>query len=275
MKRYKQHKEIKILLIIVVILGIVFGYKILSVDKIDKSNMDKIASKIEYKQTEVALEDERSNEDVPENTIEEEKSILITSSEERADIESLENKKVTAATNEVTRRELGNNELNREDNRENKVEETEPKTIGTGVGGAENQASEHNGYAIKGYIEIPKTNIRYPISGKIAIEALETSVGILYPENATLNSPGNVVIIGHNYRNGKLFSNNKQLSIGDKIYITDETGTKLTYTIYEKFETTPEDTRFIARDTNGAKEISLSTCTDNEEKRLILLARAD
>ena len=72
-----------------------------------------------------------------------------------------------------------------------------------------------------------------------------------------------------------MFSNNNQLSIGDKIYITDETGTKVTYTIYEKFETVPEDTRFITRDTLGAKEISLSTCGDTEETRIVILARAE
>ena len=31
----------------------------------------------------------------------------------------------------------------------------------------------------------------------------------------------------------------------------------------------------MSRDTNGAVEISLSTCTDNSEARLIILARAD
>ena len=61
----------------------------------------------------------------------------------------------------------------------------------------------------------------------------------------------------------------------DKILITDSTGKKLTYTIYNKFETTPEDTSFYQRDTSGKQEITLSTCTDDSKARLIILAKAD
>ena len=90
-----------------------------------------------------------------------------------------------------------------------------------------------------------------------------------------LNKPGNTVIIGHNYRNGLFFSNNKKLQNGDKVYIKDETGTTLTYTIYNKYETTPEDTSYMNRDTGGKAEISLSTCNDDSSKRLIIWAKAD
>lgn len=128
-------------------------------------------------------------------------------------------------------------------------------------------------FVMIGYIEIPKTDIEYPILVDTTAEALETSVGVLYPTNPKLNEKGNVVIIGHNYRNGKFFSNNKKLSVGDKINITDETGKKLTYTIYEIFETTPEDTEYMTRDTGDNIEISLSTCTDDGTKRLVILAK--
>ena len=81
--------------------------------------------------------------------------------------------------------------------------------------------------------------------------------------------------MGHNYRNGLFFSNNKKLEVGDKIYITDLDGKKLTYTIYNKYETTPEDAEYMTRNTNGATEISLSTCTDDSKARLIIWAKAD
>lgn len=125
-----------------------------------------------------------------------------------------------------------------------------------------------------GYIQIPKTGIKLPILTDTSAEALETSVGVLYPTNPELNEPGNVVIIGHNYRNGKFFSDNKKLSVGDKIKITDEQGDTLTYTIYEIFDTTPEDAEYMTRDTGGNIEISLSTCSDDGTKRLIILAKA-
>ena len=131
----------------------------------------------------------------------------------------------------------------------------------------------YKGFGVVGTMEIPATNFKYPILEKVTKKSIETAVAFLY--GSGINQPGNSVIIGHNYRNGLFFSNNKKLNIGDKIYITDNDGKKLTYTIYNKFETTPEDTSFYQRDTGGKPEVSLSTCTDDSKARLIIFARAD
>ena len=108
---------------------------------------------------------------------------------------------------------------------------------------------------------------------KLLKKSIETSVAYLYGPG--VNQVGNTIIIGHNYRNGLFFSNNKKLKVGDKIYITDNDGNKLTYTIYNKFETTPDDISFYQRDTNGKPEITLSTCTDDSSARLIIFAKAE
>lgn len=131
----------------------------------------------------------------------------------------------------------------------------------------------YKGFGVLGTMEIPATNFKYPILEKVTKKSIETSVAFLY--GSGINQPGNSVIIGHNYRNGLFFSNNKKLNNGDKIYITDNSGKKLTYTIYDKFETTPEDTSFYQRDTGGKAEVTLSTCTDDSKARLIILARAE
>ena len=143
----------------------------------------------------------------------------------------------------------------------------------TGNSGASAQRT-YKGFGVLGTIVIPATNCRYPIleppsSGK----ALETSV--VFQWGVGLNQVGNSVIVGHNYRNGLFFSNNKKLNNGDKIYIKDNSGTEMTYTIYNKFETTPEGTSFYQRDTAGKPEITLSTCTDDSSARLIILARVE
>lgn len=135
--------------------------------------------------------------------------------------------------------------------------------------------SYYKGFVMLGYVTIPKTNVKEPILDTVTPETLNTAVATLYPSNPQLNQPGNVVIVGHNYRNGQFFSNNKKLSTGDKIKIKDNSGTELTYTIYEIFETTEQDTSFYNRDTNGAIEVTLSTCTDDAKARTIILARAD
>ena len=131
----------------------------------------------------------------------------------------------------------------------------------------------YKGFGVLGTIEIPATNLKYPVLEKVTKKSIETAVAFLY--GSGLNQPGNSVIIGHNYRNGLFFSNNKKLNIGDKIYITDNDGNKVTYSIYNKFETTAEDTSFYQRDTGGIPEVTLSTCTDDSSARLIILAKAD
>ena len=140
-------------------------------------------------------------------------------------------------------------------------------------GSSSGTTKTYKGFGVLGTMEIPATNFKYPILEKVTKKSIETSVAFLY--GSGINQPGNSVIIGHNYRNGLFFSNNKKLNNGDKIYITDNSGKKLTYTIYDKFETTPEDTSFYQRDTRGKAEVTLSTCTDDSKARLIILARAE
>ena len=146
---------------------------------------------------------------------------------------------------------------------------------GEGSGSTKRKRVYYKDYPVVGYIKIAKTGVELPILLDISPGALDTAVGVMYPATPKLNQPGNVVIIGHNYRNNKFFSNNKKLEIGDEIQITDLNGKTLTYKIYEKFQTTETDTEFITRDRGGNIEISLSTCTDDAKARLILLARAE
>ena len=146
----------------------------------------------------------------------------------------------------------------------------ELQTTNTGSG---TTTRTYKGFGVVGTMEIPATNFSYPILEKVTRKSIETAVAFQW--GAGINQVGNSVIIGHNYRNGLFFSNNKRLNIGDKIYITDNSGTELTYTIYDKFETTPEDTSFYQRDTAGVPEVTLSTCTDDSSARLIILARVE
>ncbi len=140
--------------------------------------------------------------------------------------------------------------------------------------GSTTEKPQYNGYDMLGTIEIPATNVKYPILdvSALSVTGLETSVIAIYGD---LNQVGNTTIIGHNYRNGLFFANNKKLNIGDKVYITDLTGQRLAYTIYNKYETDENDDEYMTRDTNGAREISLSTCTDDAKARLVIWAKAD
>lgn len=133
----------------------------------------------------------------------------------------------------------------------------------------------YKNFIMLGYIEIPSINVKYPILETETTASLEVAVAVRYPTNAQLNEKGNVVIAGHNYRNGLFFSNLKNVKIGDKISIKDLEGKTLVYKIYEKYETTPEDSSYITRDTGNNTEITLVTCTDDVEKRIIVYAKAE
>ena len=135
----------------------------------------------------------------------------------------------------------------------------------------------YKGFEVLGTIKIkePGVNIKYPVLAKLSDKALKTAVVAVYPSPTTLNTVGNVVIQGHNYRNGTFFSDLKKLSVGDSIYITDLNGKEVEYKIYNIFEASETDTSFYNRDTDGAMEITLSTCTDDSKARTIIEARAD
>ncbi len=135
----------------------------------------------------------------------------------------------------------------------------------------------YKGFTTVGTMEIPAINFSYPIIDTVSKSSIENSVAVLYPPGGeTINQAGNTVVIGHNYRNGVFFSNNKKLKVGDKIYVKDYRGTRLSYSIYNKFETDDNDTSFYQRETNGKAELTLSTCTDaSNNRRLIILAKQD
>ncbi len=143
----------------------------------------------------------------------------------------------------------------------------------TSSGNSSGKTYTYKGYNMIGTIQIPKTKIKCPIVDKVTPSSIVSAVAVLY--GAGLNQVGNTVIVGHNYRDGTFFSNNKKLVAGDKIYITDATGTKVEYTIYNTYITTDQDLSYAVRDTAGKREISLSTCTENPTQRLVIWARAE
>lgn len=129
----------------------------------------------------------------------------------------------------------------------------------------------YKGYSMIGTIQIPKTKVKAPIVDKVTVNSISAAVGTLYGPG--VNQIGNTVLVAHNYRNGTFFSNNKKLVVGDKIYITDTTGKKVEYIIYKTYLTDEMDFSYATRNTNGKREISLSTCTTDASKRLVIWAK--
>ena len=89
------------------------------------------------------------------------------------------------------------------------------------------------------------------------------------------NEVGNFCIVGHNYRSNKFFSHVPDLSVGDRIEIKDLNGQTIIYKIYDKYVVQPDDVSCTSQRTNGLKEVTLITCTDDSKLRVIVKARED
>lgn len=138
--------------------------------------------------------------------------------------------------------------------------------------------SEGYRYSTIATINIPKINVQYPIlDGETDSEQETEALLKISPTKfwgANPNEIGNFCIVAHNYRNSKFFSKVPTLENDDVIEITDLSGKTLRYSVYSKFEVVPEDLSCTSQLTNGNKEITLITCTNDSKMRVIVKARA-
>ncbi len=138
--------------------------------------------------------------------------------------------------------------------------------------------SDGYNYTTIATINIPKIDVQYPIlNGETGSEAETEALLKISPTKfwgADPNQVGNFCIVGHNYRNTKFFSKVPTLENGDVIEITDSSGKTLRYSVYNKFEVDPEDLSCTSQLTNGRKEITLITCTNDSKMRVIVKAKS-
>ncbi len=180
------------------------------------------------------------------------------------------------------------NNANSSNNNETSSDNNENSSLGeilSGLGGEDensiyqqqgNKETTYQGYKVIGTISIPSINIEYPILEKDTDAALKIAIVAKYPQDDranAVNKPGNLVLWGHNYKNGTFFSDIDKLTTGSKIYIKDISGTKLEYQVYNIYTTTDSNFTYATRDTGGAREISLSTCDNESGKRTVIWAK--
>ncbi len=128
--------------------------------------------------------------------------------------------------------------------------------------------SKGNEYSVVGVVNIPKINCKYPILAETTDELLKVSVCKFWGANP--NEVGNLCIVGHNYKNSKFFSKVPTLVVGDIVEITDLSGKTLKYQAYDIYTVEPSDTRCTSQLTQGKKEVTLITCTDDTKQRVIV-----
>lgn len=128
-----------------------------------------------------------------------------------------------------------------------------------------------DGYEVDGIIEIPKIEIKYPIVSKTSDDAMEIAITKFWGGN--INDIGNYTMAGHNYKNGTMFGKTKYLNIGDIIKMTDLNLKTLEYEVFKIYTIDPNDVTCIESVDPNAREITLITCTNGHQNRLIIKAR--
>lgn len=125
-----------------------------------------------------------------------------------------------------------------------------------------------NTYSTDAIITIPKIDLEYPVLSESNDELLKISVNKYFgPEP---NEKGNYCIVGHNYRNGKMFGRLNELENDDIVLLQDMSGRTVEYSVYKIYVVDPSDARCTSQLTNGRKELTLITCTNYGTQRLIV-----
>ena len=132
-------------------------------------------------------------------------------------------------------------------------------------------ASDGTEYYTIGRINIPSINCNYPIFSTTTTELLKIAPCKFW--GADPNQVGNFCIVGHNYRNRLFFSKVPNMENGEIIEITDLDGITLQYMVYDKYIIDPDDLACTSQYTEGRKEITVITCTNDGSQRVVVKAR--
>ena len=117
-------------------------------------------------------------------------------------------------------------------------------------------------------IDIPSVNISSVIVSGVGKEQIRHYIGH-FEDTAMPGENGNFCIAGHSstvYNN--VFNDLKNIKLNDEIKITTSDG-EFTYLVSEIFETEPTNVGVLNQD-NDLKEMTIVTCTNNGEDRLIV-----
>lgn len=133
------------------------------------------------------------------------------------------------------------------------------------------QSKSGNSYTTDAILKIKKINLSYPVLSETSEELLKISLNKLWGPKP--NQVGNYCIVGHKYKNNKMFGGLNKIEIGDIVELTDLDNNTVKYEVYNKYIVEPTDVSCTTQVTNGKREITLITCTNYGTQRLVVKAR--
>ena len=126
-------------------------------------------------------------------------------------------------------------------------------------------------YNVEGTVRLDRLGIDYPVLSDTSEELLKISVNKYW--GPAPNQVGNYCVVGHNYKNKKMFGRLSEAVNGDIIEVEDLNGHVVEYSVYDKYVVEPDDTSCTSQLTNGRREVTLITCTNYGTQRLVVKAR--
>lgn len=123
---------------------------------------------------------------------------------------------------------------------------------------------------IIGVLSIPDLKEELPIIGKWSYDLLKISICRYQGPGA--NEPGNLVVLGHNYKNGSHFGRLDELKTGSLLYLTDLNNQKVCYEIYD-IETIAPTAFAELEEYQGEAGLTLVTCKNSGNDRQVFRCR--
>lgn len=150
------------------------------------------------------------------------------------------------------------------------IEETSNSNVKVATATSTYTAPNGKKYESIGVINIPKINLTYPILSKTTDALMKVAPCKFH--GGSPNEVGNLCIIAHNYRRkGVFFSDVPDLEVGDIVEIQDLSKRTVQYEVYDIHTVVEDDVSDTTQKTNGRKEVTLITCTDDgNEQRVIV-----
>lgn len=132
-------------------------------------------------------------------------------------------------------------------------------------------ATQYKGHKVTANLQIEKLKIDTCVLEDYTKNAMEICVTKFFGPNP--NEVGNFCITGHNYITKNMFGYLYTLKNGDVLTLTDNENGTIKYKIYDKYKVKPNQTYGLSQKTNGKREVTLITCCNYSNERLIVKAR--
>lgn len=131
---------------------------------------------------------------------------------------------------------------------------------------------------------VEKSEVEYTPIAKLQVEKIGLEISVLSEWSYELldisvnkfsgpepNEAGNFIIIGHNYSNGEHFGKLDLIQAGDLIDLTDLSGRKIIYEVYEILVIKPDEVEKLK--TVDIRTLTLITCDTNRDLRLVIKSK--